>query len=63
MNWVQVRHQTSQSLKINDEIIKPTKKLTLDTLNDFLSIYYGTLLYFEIGTVKMCVSDVAWEGS
>lgn len=35
-------------LKINDEIIKPTKKLTLDTLNDFLSIYYGTLLYFEI---------------
>ena len=35
-------------LKINDEIIKPTKKLTLDTLNEFLSIYYGTLLYFEI---------------
>lgn len=35
-------------LKINDEVIKAPKKLTIETLHDFLSIYYGTLLYFEI---------------
>ena len=35
-------------LKINDEIIKAPTKLTIETLHDFLSIYYGTLLYFEI---------------
>ena len=33
---------------INDEIIKAPTKLTIETLHDFLSIYYGTLLYFEI---------------
>lgn len=35
-------------LKINDEVIKAPTKLTIETLHDFLSIYYGTLLYFEI---------------
>jgi hypothetical protein len=38
----------SNTLKINDKVIKAPTKLTIETLKDFLSIYYGTLLYFEI---------------
>lgn len=34
---IQIGFLKCNILKINDEIIKPTKKLTLDTLNDFLS--------------------------